>query len=58
MSPRSVPGAPADACGAVAEVLDAAELVDIEGGFFPTPVFWDPQPSPWLPIPFLQSALW
>ena len=58
MNPPSVPGAPADACGAVAEVLDMAELGDIEGGFLPTPVTWNPDPAPWLPIPFLPSAPW
>jgi hypothetical protein len=57
MSPHPVSGLSADACGAIAQALDVAELVDVEGGFFPTPVTWDPEPSPWLPMPFLPLAL-
>jgi hypothetical protein len=58
MTPGSISGSPADASGAVAEVLDAAELNDVAGGFFSTPVTWEPIPSPWLPSPFLPSAPW
>jgi hypothetical protein len=57
MSPHPVSRLCVDRSSAAAQVLDAAELVDIEGGFFPMPVAWDPEPAPWLPIPFLPSAL-
>jgi hypothetical protein len=57
MNPQPVLGLSADACGSIARVVNVAELDDIEGGFFPTPVTWDPEPSPWLPTLFLPSAL-
>ena len=57
MNLHAVSGSSADACGAIAQVPDVAELVDVEGGFFPTPVTWEPIPSPWLPTLFLPSAL-
>ena len=57
MNLHAVSGSSADACGAIAQVPDVAELVDVEGGFFPTPVTWEPLPWPWLPTLFLPSAL-
>jgi hypothetical protein len=57
MSSNPVSGLSDDTSGSNAEVLDAAELNDVAGGFFSTPVTWDPEPSPWLPSPFLPSAL-
>jgi hypothetical protein len=57
MSPHPVSRLYVDRSSRTAQVLDAVELVVIEGGFIPTPVTWDPESSPWLPIPFLPSAL-
>jgi hypothetical protein len=57
MNLHAVSGSSADACGAIAQVPDVAELVDVEGGFFITPVTCEPLPWPWLPTPFLPSTL-
>jgi hypothetical protein len=65
MSRHPGSGLSADARGAIAHVLDVAELGEIEGGFLPVfrpiPVPWlpilRPDPVPWLPIAFLPVAL-